>query len=204
MKSLRNCPAGNQWSAVRLEGITHKSLPKGGVGRSNNSNVVLTDFSLEIATAADAEVWTPIPIVRSWADHEQAGGDFVVANAIDDKPETGWALDRRQENRQAIFLVATPFGSEGGALKIRLKHEYDLRHKQFGRFRLAVTDAPTIYPVGSKMTLGNWHSVGPFTAAHGNLAFYQVYEPETKPVKTGDEFTFGRQNLEVGTANALG
>ena len=189
-------PAGNQWSAVRLEGITHKSLPKGGVGRSNNSNVVLTDFSLEIATAADAEVWTPIPIVRSWADHEQAGGDFVVANAIDDKPETGWALDRRQENRQAIFLVATPFGSEGGALKIRLKHEYDLRHKQFGRFRLAVTDAPTIYPVGSKMTLGNWHSVGPFTAAHGNLAFYQVYEPETKPVKTGDEFTFGDKTLK--------
>ena len=189
-------PAGNQWSAVRLEGITHKSLPKGGVGRSNNSNVVLTDFSLEIATAADAEVWTPIPIVRSWADHEQAGGDFVVANAIDDKPETGWALDRRQENRQAIFLVATPFGSEGGALKIRLKHEYDLRHKQFGRFRLAVTDAPTIYPVGSKMTLGNWHSVGPFTAAHGNLAFYQVYEPETKPVKTGDEFTFGGKTLK--------
>ena len=189
-------PAENQWSAVRLEGITHKSLPKGGVGRSNNSNVVLTDFSLEIATAADAEVWTPIPIVRSWADHEQAGGDFVVANAIDDKPETGWALDRRQENRQAIFLVATPFGSEGGALKIRLKHEYDLRHKQFGRFRLAVTDAPTIYPVGSKMTLGNWHSVGPFTAAHGNLAFYQVYEPETKPVKTGDEFTFGGKTLK--------
>lgn len=189
-------PAGNQWSAVRLEGITHKSLPKGGVGRSNNSNVVLTDFSLEIATAADAEVWTPIPIVRSWADHEQAGGDFVVANAIDDKPETGWALDRRQENRQAIFLVATPFGSEGGALKIRLKHEYDLRHKQFGRFRLAVTDAPTIYPVGSKMTLGNWHSVGPFTAAHGNLAFYHVYEPETKPVKTGDEFTFGGKTLK--------
>ena len=189
-------PAGNQWSAVRLEGITHKSLPKGGVGRSNNSNVVLTDFSLEIATAADAEVWTPIPIVRSWADHEQAGGDFVVANAIDDKPETGWALDRRQENRQAIFLVATPFGIEGGALKIRLKHEYDLRHKQFGRFRLAVTDAPTIYPVGSKMTLGNWHSVGPFTAAHGNLAFYQVYEPETKPVKTGDEFTFGGKTLK--------
>ncbi len=189
-------PAGNQWSAVRLEGIKHKSLPKGGVGRSNNSNVVLTDFSLEIATAADAEVWTPIPIVRSWADHEQAGGDFVVANAIDDKPETGWALDRRQENRQAIFLVATPFGSEGSALKIRLKHEYDLRHKQFGRFRLAVTDAPTIYPVGSKMTLGNWHSVGPFTAAHGNLAFYQVYEPETKSVKTGDEFTFGGKTLK--------
>lgn len=216
-------PSGSQWSAVRLEGITHKSLPKGGVGRSDNSNVVLTDFSLEIATAvttnteADVEVeeteadveteeteadveteeaWTPIPIVHAWADHEQAGGDFVVANAIDDKPETGWALDRRQANRQAIFLVATPFGREGGTLKMRLKHEYDLRHKQFGRFRLAVTDAPTIYPIGSKITLGDWHAVGPFTAEHGNIAFYQTYEPETKPVGTGDKFTFGDKTLK--------
>lgn len=197
-----------KWSAVRLEGITHESLPKGGVGRSDNSNVVLTDFSLEIATDADADAdaeadgaaWTPLSIVHSWADHEQAGGDFVIANAIDDKPETGWALDRRRENRQAIFLVAAPFGKDfgddGGTLKVRLKHEYDLRHKQFGRFRLAVTDAPTIYPIGSKITLGNWHSVGPFTAAHGNIAFYQAYEPETKPVKTGDTFTVGNKTLK--------
>ncbi len=184
-----------KWSAVRLEGITHESLPKGGVGRSDNSNVVLTDFSLELTTA-DEESWAPIPIVQAWADLEQAGGDFVVANAIDDKPETGWALDRRRENRQAIFLVAAPFERKGGKLKIRLKHEYDLRHKQLGRFRLAITDAPTIYPVGSKITLGNWHSVGPFTAEHGNLAFYQVYEPETKPVKTGDKFTFGDKTLK--------
>ena len=71
-----------------------------------------------------------------------------------------------------------------------------MRHKQFGRFRLAVTDAPTIYPIGSKITLGNWHSVGPFTAAHGNIAFYQAYEPETKPVKTGDTFTVGDKTLK--------
>lgn len=223
-----------RWSAVRLEGLTHKSLPRNGVGRSDNSNVVLTDFALFIentepapspaeetqvlvATATDAEDepetksppaeetqeavatatdadpgWTPIPVVKAWADREQAispdnvGG--VIANAIDDKPETGWALDRRSENRQAIFLVAAPFGRDGGKLKIRLKHEYDLRRKQFGRFRLAVTDAPTIYPIGSKITLGDWHAAGPFTAEHGNIAFYHVYEPETKSVNTGTTY----------------
>ena len=239
-----------KWSAVRLEGLTHESFPRGGVGRSANSNVVLTDFSVFIApseadsdteievqaeesetlpdTEAEAEEknkstvdagsevkventptdetdvedetagvdpedpWTRIPVVRAWADHEQALGEDglegVVANAIDDKPETGWALDRKIENRQAIFLVAAPFGMEGGRLKIRLKHEYDLRQKQLGRFRLALTDAPTIYPIGSKMTLGDWHAAGPFTAEHGNLAFYQVYEPETKNVNTNDTF----------------
>ena len=274
-----------KWSAVRLEGLTHESLPKGGFGRSDNGNVVLTDFSLFIAPSADSDAspteestetqvegetptdvdieaetgsapavdtdteaetegettvdtedettvdadpdaqtetesastsdasaegetenadpndpWTPIQIVQAWADHEQALGENklegVVANAIDDKQETGWALDRRRENRQAIFLVAAPFGTEGGRLKIRLKHEYDLRSKQLGRFRLALTDAATIYPIGSKITVGNWHAAGPFTAEHGNLAFYQVYEPETKNVSTGDTYEVNGKTIK--------
>ncbi len=264
---IAELPPG-KWSAVRLEGITHESLPKAGVGRSDNSNVVLTDFAVFIApfaadsdaspaedvahidteietqaeseTAVDTDVeveagstpatntntelevedapadevnaedetaetnpddpWTRVPIVQAWADHEQALGEDglagIVANAIDDKPETGWALDRRSENRQAIFLVAAPFGMEGGQLKIRLKHEYDLRQKSLGRFRLALTDAPTIYPIGSKMTLGDWHSAGPFTAEHGNLAFYQVYEPETKNVNTNDTFEVNGKTIK--------
>ncbi|MYB01567.1 DUF1553 domain-containing protein, partial [Candidatus Poribacteria bacterium] len=265
-----------KWSAVRLEGIKHESLPKGGIGRSSNGNVVLTDFALSIApsaaesdespvaessdtdadtepqtetedtdaeagstpdadtdtnaqtenTPADADIdaqaedtsdadaslenetentdaadpWTPVQIVQAWADHEQVMGednlDGVIANAIDDKPETGWALDRRNENRQAIFLVAAPFGMEGGRLKIRLKHEFDLRQKQLGRFRLALTDATTVYPIGSKIGLGNWHAAGPFTAEHGNLAFYQIYEPETKTVNTGDTFKVNDKTIK--------
>ena len=262
---IAELPPG-KWSAIRLEGLTHESLPKGGVGRSDNSNVVLTDFALFIAPsvageevsptedstdvaaevetetdsepAAEAEAqaedttpvdagsevetestpsdeaeaeneaenmdtddpWTRIPIVQAWADHEQALGEEglagVVANAIDDKPETGWALDRRRENRQAIFLVAAPFGMDGGTLKIRLKHEYDLRQKQLGRFRIALTDAPTIYPIGSKITLADWHAAGPFTAEHGNLAFYQVYEPETKNVNTNDAFEVNGKTIK--------
>ena len=154
----------------------------------------------ETETTDPDDPWTPIQVVQAWADHEQSIGENnlggVVANAIDDKPETGWALDRRRENRQAIFLVATPFGMEGGRLKIRLKHEYDLRQKQLGRFRLALTDAATIYPIGSKISLGNWHAAGPFTAEHGNLAFYQVYEPETKNVSTGDTFEVNGKTIK--------
>ena len=277
-----------KWSAVRLEGITHESLPNSGIGRSSNGNVVLTDFAVFIAppaaesdespvaessdsdadtetqtegedtdaeagstpaeadaetqaentpadvnaeaqaekapadTDAEAEAgstpdaeasaenetentdaadpWTSVQIVQAWADHEQVMGENnlggVVANAIDDKPETGWALDRRRENRQAIFLVAAPFGMEGGRLKIRLKHEFDLRQKQLGRFRLALTDAATVYPIGSKIGLGTWHAAGPFTAEHGNLAFYQVYEPETKAVNTGNTFEVNDKTIK--------
>ena len=41
---IAKLPPG-KWSAVRLEGIPDKSLPSSGIGRSDNSNVVLTGFS---------------------------------------------------------------------------------------------------------------------------------------------------------------
>ena len=41
---IAELPPG-KWSAVRLEGIKDASLPKGGIGRSSNGNVVLTDFA---------------------------------------------------------------------------------------------------------------------------------------------------------------
>ncbi len=326
---IAELPAG-KWSAVRLEGLTDQSLPGSGIGRSENSNVVLSGFTVDIASPADSEQllneakeaaamdaeaakikaeqlaeeariaeeakkaaeakaqaeenaettdpapeeaetpveeaepetptdvdippedgvenvetppeetaaeenapgetlteeaapeetstesddktteeaeekveeknpWTPINIVQAWADYEQAGDNFVIANTIDDKPETGWGLEsnkNRGNNRQAIFLVGNHFGTEGGLLRIRLLHESESKKHHFGRFRIAISDAPTIYPIGSKVALGNWHSAGPFAAEHGNIAFYNVYEPETKPVNTGDKFTFGTQTIE--------
>ena len=316
---IAELPSG-KWSALRLEGIPDASLPASGIGRSDNSNVVLTGFSVDVVPASKAEEvlnaakeaaekaaeaaevseaaeeggvpetdvaeepaletdvaeeappetetaegpapetdvaeeappetdvveepapetetaeevaketketeaaeaaetetaqntetaeesaepaeendpWTPVPIIQAWADYEQANGDFVVVNAIDDKPETGWGLESNKNpgnSRQAIFLFANPLGAEGDVLRIRIKHESEHAKHHFGRFRVAVTDVPTIYPMGSKVSLGNWHSVGPFTAEHGNIAFYNVYEPETKPVNTQDKFTIGSQTL---------
>ena len=321
---IAELPSG-KWSALRLEGIPDKSLPASGIGRSDNSNVVLTGFSVDVVPASqaaevlnaakaaaekaaekaakaaevseavaedvvpetdvaeetppetetDAEPapetdvaeeappeteaaeepapetdvaeetppetetdaegaeetpsetaaaeaaepesaqnvettedaaepaeennpWTPVPVVQAWADYEQPNGDFVIVNAIDDKPETGWGLESNKNpgnSRQAIFLLANPIGEEGGVLRIRLNHESEHAKHHFGRFRFAVTDVPTIYPMGSKVSLGNWHSVGPFTAEHGNIAFYNVYEPETKPVNTQDKFTVGSETL---------
>ena len=302
---IAELPSG-KWSALRLEGIPDKSLPASGIGRSDNSNVVLTGISVDVVPASKTEEilnaakeaaekaaeainaakvaaeqaaaaaegseaagedvvpetdvaeetppetetakepapetdvaeeappetetaeqgaeeteateatqntetaeeaseaaeekdpWTPVPIVQAWADYEQANGDFVIVNAIDDKPETGWALESNKNpgnSRQAIFLLANPLGAEGGVLRIRLNHESEHAKHHFGRFRFAVTDVPTIYPMGSKVSLGNWHSVGPFAAEHGNIAFYKVYEPETKPVNTQDKFTVGSETL---------
>ena len=191
--------AEGKYTALRLEGLRDKSLPKEGAGRSNNSNVVLTGFEAEVASADEPGTWQPIRFIRAWADYEQPG-NFAVANVIDENPETGWGTegDKRLEDRQAIFWAETPFGDaeKNVQLKIRIKHESQHKRHQFGRIRLSVTKAEAIYRTGSQVTLGEWASLGPFQAYHGDWAFTYAYEPEGKPVNTKQEFKFGDKTLK--------
>ncbi|MEM7391153.1 MAG: PSD1 and planctomycete cytochrome C domain-containing protein [Verrucomicrobiota bacterium] len=131
-----------RWTALRLEGLVHHSLPHKGAGRSENSNVVLSEFEAEVADEPGA--WTRLKFVRAWADHEQGDGPFKVVNAIDGKAGTGWAIDghRRRENRQAIFQAEAPFS--GGRIKVRLRQESPFARHQFGRVRVALTEAENI------------------------------------------------------------
>jgi hypothetical protein len=186
-----------EYTAIRLEGLKHKSLPKEGAGRSDNSNVVLTEFEVEIASTEKPDEWKPIRLIHAWADYEQPG-DFAIANAIDGKPETGWATEGngRREDRQSLFLAAEPFGAKGGKLKIRLKHESENKKHQFGRFRFAVTQTKGLPQLGSRVSPAEWYSVGPFPAYDANIAFYQAYEPEGKPFNRGQEFTVGDKKLK--------
>jgi hypothetical protein len=143
----------NGLTAVRLEGLLHPSLTAGGAGRSNNSNVVLTEFEAEVASTTEPDTWEKIKFVRAWADHEQPDGDFKIGNAIDGKADTGWAIagHQRKEKRTAIFVTDAPFGHEEGTrIKLRLRHESVYAQHQFGRIRLAVTDAVVIPQVGSE------------------------------------------------------
>ena len=133
---------GTGWLTVRLEGLMHPSLTNGGVGRSPNSNVVLTEFEAYVSPADKPEKWQRVKIKNAWADYEQPNGDFKIANAIDGKPETGWAVGghMKREDRQAYFVAEKPFGVEKGAmLKVVLKHESVYGQHQFGRVRLAVS-----------------------------------------------------------------
>ena len=50
---IAELPSG-KWSALRLEGIPDKSLPASGIGRSDNSNVVMTGFSVDVVPASKA------------------------------------------------------------------------------------------------------------------------------------------------------
>ena len=133
-------------TAVRLEALTHKSLPGGGPGRHSNSNFVLSEFELTAVSMKKPSTRQVIKFVRAVADYSQVG--YEVAKAIDGTVanSNGWAVDgpTRKKTATALFTAATPFGYEGGTeLRFRLRHEAGFATHGVGRPRLSITsDAP--------------------------------------------------------------
>ena len=126
-------------TAIRLECLTHPSLPHNGPGRAFNSNFVLGEFETEITPASGEEKPQRIQFKRAVADYSQK--NYNIATTIDGNKGTGWAVDgpTRKENRMALFIADKAFGFESGTeLTIRLQFQFGSIHS-IGRFRLSLT-----------------------------------------------------------------
>ena len=132
-------------TAVRLEALTHQTLPGNGPGRHSNSNFVLSEFELTAISIKNPSQSQVVKFARAIADYSQAG--YGVSKAIDGTTanSNGWAVDgpTRKAPATAIFIAALPFGYEGGSLlRFRLRHEADFAAHGMGRPRLSVTTDP--------------------------------------------------------------
>ncbi|MBI2929323.1 MAG: DUF1553 domain-containing protein [Verrucomicrobia bacterium] len=89
----------------------------------------------------------PVEFAKALADYSQNG--FNVNVALDDKADTGWAVDGQDEklrgNRQAIFLARRPITFAGGTrLKVKLRFESGTPQQVLGRFRLAASSSTNL------------------------------------------------------------
>jgi hypothetical protein len=131
--ALRGALAGVR--AIRLEAIADPLA-----GRSQGGNFALTRFRVQ-AGGKD------VAIRRATADFSQDG--WAVANAIDAKPATGWAvLPHVGKDHEAVFEIGAPLDLAAGATVLL---EYQSPHPQhaIARFRLTVTsrDPSTAAPL---------------------------------------------------------
>lgn len=129
-------PAGKM-TAIRLEALTHSSLPNNGPGRAGNGNFVLSDFTVEI----DGK---PVKLAKALADHSQK--DYDVSEALKGDRNQGWAINtgggKMNVNRTAVFLPDEPVALEKStAATIRLVFAKTPAQYTLGRFRLATTGA---------------------------------------------------------------
>jgi hypothetical protein len=125
-------------TAVRLETLADDRLPQKGPGRSENGNFVLT--SVNVAVEAQNEQPSPIKLKTASADFSQDG--FSASRAIDDDPQTGWAINPEVgKSHSIVFVFDQPLTIKlGDSLRFTFEFQSQFAQHQPGRIRVSVTD----------------------------------------------------------------
>jgi phage shock protein A/mono/diheme cytochrome c family protein len=123
---------------LRLEALTDPSFPNKGLSRANG-NFVLTEIEVAAVGADDK----PAPVKLSAAEADFSQENYPVANAIDGKTDTGWAVAGHEKpaDHTAVFTFAEPVGGPGVKLLVKLHHDSQFAGHNIGRFRLSLTTA---------------------------------------------------------------
>jgi len=128
-------------TGIRLEVLPHDSLPSKGPGLAENGNLVLNKF---VVTRAGK------PVVLSIATATHSQTSYVIASAIDGKPNTGWAIiPNIGKETSAVF--ETKADIPAGKLTIKLHQNHGGTHN-IGHFRISVSE--TARPIRAKGELG--------------------------------------------------
>ena len=133
---------GGTVSGLRIETLTHPSLPRQGPGRAANGNFVLHEVAMTLRTESHSR---PARWLHAVADHSQPNYD--VTAAIDGDSETGWAIngaERLNVDRVAAFIAEPLEVAAGEAATVRVSLRFAGKPAGYaiGRFRLALTAAP--------------------------------------------------------------
>ncbi|MBI2807608.1 MAG: PSD1 domain-containing protein [Planctomycetes bacterium] len=121
-------------TAVRLEALTHDSLPMAGPGRSGGGNFVLSQFIFETDGV-------PHRFRKAVADFSQS--DYPVNEVVKNDLNKGWGISGGTgRDHEAIFHLDKPHPvREGQAFVFTLRHNKKHPGYSLGRFRIAVTFA---------------------------------------------------------------
>ena len=121
-------------TAIRLEALTHPSLPMDGPGRSGGGNFVLSQFIFETDGV-------PHKFRKAIADYSQ--DDYPVNEVVKNDLAKGWGISGATgRDHQALFYLDKPHPvREGQAFVFTLRHSPKHAGYSLGRFRIAVTFA---------------------------------------------------------------
>lgn len=133
-------PSTGPVAALRLQLLTHESLPKKGPGLAGNGNIVLT----RVEFSQNGK-----PVVVKHAEHDHAQPGFSAANTIDGNAETGWAINvgkgtaagvKMNAEHEIRFTLAEPI-APGSTIEVVLRHEKNANYN-IGRFAWDTSPTP--------------------------------------------------------------
>jgi hypothetical protein len=131
-------------TGLRIEALPDPRLPGNGPGRAKSGNFVLSGMKVAIAPTATPATTQPVEIASSNASFQQ--DKYPFAAALDDKPESGWAIGPMMGYpSSAELFFKTPQGADGGSIfTITLEQlASSIPQHTLGRFRFSVTSAPS-------------------------------------------------------------
>ena len=127
-------------TGLRLEVLPDKALPGQGPGRSQNGNFVLNELKLDFLKSGAKDKPKQVKLIRPQATFAQ--DTFPIANAVDNNPETGWAIfPQIAKPHVAVFELQGKVGTtEGTTLTVTMQQKFGQNHT-IGKFRISVTDS---------------------------------------------------------------
>lgn len=135
-------PDGGPVTALKLEVFPDSVLPQQGPGRAGNGNFVLSTFAALAGPPGGDDASSPVRFVEARADFEQER--YGVADAIDEKSETGWAIDGGNGRpHEATFTIAPDAALPPGTpLTITLDQQYPDGQHAIGKLRISAVQQP--------------------------------------------------------------
>ena len=124
-------------TALRLEALHHKSLPKNGPGRRpNRPNFVLTELRVSAKDASSDDAAQPVKLVAPQSSFHQP--NFHAGRAIDGNDATGWAIAAEfGKSHWATFRTAKPIGDGDETLLAFVIQQNHGSQRTIGRLRLS-------------------------------------------------------------------
>ena len=125
-------------TGLKLETLTDPSLPGNGPGRADAERPNFVLSKLSVAVEINGEPGPTVKFASASADFSQRG--FAASGAIDDDPQTGWAINPQfGKPHEATFVFAQPLqGAKDCTLIVRLEQNRGGR-RTIGRLRMSAS-----------------------------------------------------------------
>jgi len=135
--------------SIRLEALTHRSLPHQGPGRAVNGNFSLTAFKVKAKAVTDKKgAAQEVKLTNARATHEQNQTTLSAKSAIDGQYGSGWAVDMGGigKDQAVVFDLETPLDLQGETeLTITMSFTNNVNHSiGHPRFSVSNFSAPTV------------------------------------------------------------
>lgn len=135
--------------SIRLEALTHRSLPRRGPGRAVNGNFSLTAFKVKAKSITDKKAKVKdIKLTNARATHEQNKTTLSAKSAIDGQYGSGWAVDLGGigKDQAIVFDLEKPIDWEGETeLTVTMSFTNNVNHSiGHPRFSLTSSHSPKV------------------------------------------------------------